>query len=137
MAIYPVVKGQKFPQTVVIPPRASLSEPTDRPKEAGDDLISFDSPSSPSDTRPPPPLKQKQEQEQAKSPQAKPPLDASHESTAEIQTMLASTGSRPKDGPLIDFHNDMQKSLPPASIKQSDSDESHDDDDDFVDAQEG
>jgi hypothetical protein len=126
MAIYPVVKGQKFRQKNVIPPRASLSDLNARTKEPhGDehDLIDFgdDSPAAqhPSST------------EQPQDTGNSPPLDPSHRSTAEIQEMLSSTGTRTKEGPLIDFHEDMQKDLP-SSIKRTDSTES---DDEFVDAQ--
>ncbi|KAK4136751.1 hypothetical protein BT67DRAFT_439757 [Trichocladium antarcticum] len=137
MHIYPIVEGQPFHERVVIPPRASLSEPAPRPKAVQGNLINLadDCPSAPSETRPPPP-RQEQEQEQvvvAKSPQEKPPLDASHTSTTEIQKMLVSTGAPAKDGPLIDFHSDMRKSLAPTSSRRTESDESHDEDD-FVDA---
>ena len=44
--------------------------------------------------------------------------------------MLATTGVKARDGPLIDFHQDMQKSLP-AKAKRSDTDESGDE---FLDA---
>jgi len=125
MAIYPVVKGQQFNQTVVIPPRTSLSEPSARPKAAHNsegDLIDFGG-DGPAPAQPSP-----KEQPQPSRPQ--PPLDPSHPSTTEVQELLASTGSR-KDGPLIDFHHDMKSNLP-GSIKRADSIES---DDEFVDAQ--
>ena len=43
----------------------------------------------------------------------------------------SSAGSSAKEGPLIDFHQDMKKDLP-SSIKRTDSTES---DDEFVDAE--
>ncbi|KAK4097524.1 Oxysterol-binding protein, partial [Parathielavia hyrcaniae] len=98
MAIYPIVKGQKFNTQNAIPPRASQSDPSARPKELDggqDDLIDFgdDSP----------------------APQQEP----------------STTTHRAKNGPLIDFHDDMKKDLP-GSAKRADSTES---DDEFVDAQ--
>jgi hypothetical protein len=105
MAIYPVVKGQKSNQQNVIPPRASLSEPTARPRgsSGGGDLIDFGGDASSS------------QQPSLKEPN-QPPLDPSHHGN---------------DGPLVDFHEDMKKGLP-GSIKRTDSTES---DDEFVDAQ--
>jgi hypothetical protein len=115
MAIYPIIKGQKFNQTIAIPPRSSLSESSDRPKDLDggeDNLIDFgDENPAPQQT---PPKEQAQPSVQAL-------LDSSHPSTADVQAMLASTGSR-KEGPLIDFHQDMKKDLTES-------------DDEFVDAQ--
>lgn len=118
MAIYPVIKGQRFNQKNVIPPRSSISDSASRPTDLHNhqepqsgDLIDFGDDKSPV------------------SEQNKPPLDASHKSTAEIQAMLASTGTRAKDSPLVDFHDDMKKTLP--NSKEADSD------DEFVDAHEG
>lgn len=62
---------------------------------------------------------------------AKPPIDSSHGSTAEIQEMLSSTGTRADGGPLINFHKDMKKGLP-TDLKRTDTGESNDE---FVDAQ--
>lgn len=121
MAIYPIVNGQKFDCKNVIPPRASLSEiprPTGRHVES--DLIDVGS---------------KEESPEKKEKEAldtgvKPPLDPSHKSTAEIQQLLASTGSPPADGPLIDFHNGMKKALSATDPKHGEvedsSDEFHD-----------
>jgi oxysterol-binding protein-related protein 8 len=114
MAIYPIIKGQKWDPKHVIPPRASTSEA--RPTSSGGDLIDFgdDKPSAakkeapPSETGP------------------KPPLDPSHKSTAEIQQMLTSTGATAREGPLIDFHNDMKKDLPSSQLKQADTEDSSD-----------
>ncbi len=127
MAIYPIIKGQKFNQTIAIPPRNSLSEPSDRPKDLDggeDNLIDFGD-DSPAPQQTPP-----KEQAQPSVPHAPLPLDSSHPSTADVQAMLASTGSR-KEGPLIDFHQDLNRDLP-SSVKRTDSTES---DDEFVDAQ--
>jgi hypothetical protein len=126
MAIYPIVKGQKFNQKNVIPPRASLSDLHARPKDTdGDepDLIDFGDDSSAA--------QQPSSMAQPRHTGNPPPLDPSHRSTAEVQEMLSSTGTRAKEGPLIDFHEDMKKDLP-SSIKRTDSAES---DDEFVDAQ--
>lgn len=125
MAIYPIVKGQKFSQKNAIPPRGSQPEPSAPPKTAPNDegdLIDFGDGTTPDEAPRP----------AERSPDGHPPLDPSHKSTAEIQAMLASTGSRAKEGPLIDFHHDMEKSLP-ASTKRSDSD--YESQDEFVDAQ--
>lgn len=131
MAIYPVVKGQKFEQKIVIPSRASLSESRPQTVRSGQgNLIDF------SDEKPAP--KERKVSEQTTSTKAsehsireKPPLDPAHGSTVEIQKMLASTGDRAKDGPLIDFHDELKKTLP-AHVKRANTDET---DDVFVDAQ--
>ncbi|KAK3986705.1 hypothetical protein QBC44DRAFT_247628 [Cladorrhinum sp. PSN332] len=124
MAIYPIVKGQRLEHKIVIPPRASFSDQAGRPQtlpgKNDDDLINLkdDEPSSPSTK----PLGKK------KPTGPKPALDSAHESTTEIQAMLAATSNRAKEGPLIDFHKDMKNDLP-----RSNTDDSHDEDD-FVDA---
>ncbi|SPQ17863.1 7e231aec-67c7-4089-9e36-ff27684d6f2a [Thermothielavioides terrestris] len=103
LAIYPIVKGQKFNQKNAIPHRPSLSDPGAGPKEhhtEEEHLINFDDEGS-----------------------APPQPSATAQSSA--------TGNRAKDGPLIDFHNDIKRDLP-ANVKRTDSTES---DDDFVDAQ--
>ncbi|KAK4231798.1 hypothetical protein QBC38DRAFT_465597 [Podospora fimiseda] len=123
MAIYPIVKGQRLEHKIVIPPRTSLSDQAARPPTSpgkdGDNLINLkdEKPSSAPVTSP-----------ETKPAGPKPALDSAHESTTEIQAMLAATGTRAKEGPLIDFHKDMKKGLP-----RSNTDDSHDDDD-FVDA---
>jgi hypothetical protein len=125
MAIYPIVKGQKFSKENMIPPRASPSGQSTQSKEPasdGGDLIDFGDDGSPYDTP--------QSSEQSLG--EKPPLEPSHKSTSEIQKMLASTGTGNKEGPLIDFHNDMEKSLP-SSVKRADSE--NESQDEFVDAQ--
>ncbi len=117
MAIYPIVAGQKFSQTIVIPSRASLSEQNARPRDltAGEsDLIDFGS-DAPAPQQPPP--------------NAQPPLDLPQPGTATGE-LLASTGSR-QDGALNDFHHDLKRDLP-RSLKRAESTES---DDEFVDAQ--
>ncbi|KAL2023452.1 hypothetical protein VTK56DRAFT_2448 [Thermocarpiscus australiensis] len=126
MAIYPIVKGQKFDHKNMIPPRATQSEASARPAEVSNerDLIDF------GDDEPPSEVRQPSEQKSKDKPQ--PPLDPPHESTTEVQGMRSTTGSRAEEGPLIDFHEDVEKSLP-ASFKRSDSEESQDE---FVDAQE-
>ncbi|KAK4240842.1 Oxysterol-binding protein-like protein OBPalpha [Achaetomium macrosporum] len=130
MAIYPIVKGQKFDQRNMIPPpRASHSEPKEPQKEPNGDcgnLIDFDDDTS---TALPQPSNKDQSEEQNRG--YRPPIDPSHNSTSEIQEMLSSTGSRAKEGPLIDFHEDMKKDLP-GTIKRTDTAESEDE---FVDAQ--
>ena len=131
MAIYPIVKGQKFEPKNVIPPRASLSDPAARPLtliSKDDDLINFseDQPSTVDKTAETRTLEHKPAG-------PKPPLDPSHESTVEIQELLAATGERKKEGPLIDFHNDLKKDLPVGGPCRSNTDDSHDEDE-FVDA---
>lgn len=115
----------------MIPPRTSISDPAARPltfKSKDDDLISFseDQPSTVDETA--------ETTTPERNPAApKPPLDPSHESTVEIQELLAATGERKKEGPLINFHNDMRKDLPVGGARRSNTDDSHDEDD-FVDA---
>ncbi|GAB1310086.1 Oxysterol-binding protein OBPa [Madurella fahalii] len=124
MAIYPIVKGQKFSQKNMIPPRGSISEPSARSKETHPnegDLIDFGEDKTPYET----PLPSEQSRSE------KPPLDQSHKSTSEIQTMLDSTGGRAKEGPLIDFYHELKKDLP-VETKRSDSE--HESQDEFVDA---
>lgn len=121
MAIYPIVKGQRFVEKNPIPPRIPIASPS---KEAHPPVLTADH--------------EKLDHERAvagkepvdTAPKAHPPLDPPHESTEEIQTLLAATGTVAKGGPLIDFHEDMAKDLP--AIKKVDTDDSHDE---FVDAQ--
>ncbi|KAH8890842.1 oxysterol-binding protein [Thozetella sp. PMI_491] len=116
LAIYPIVKGQKGSEKNVIPPRASLeaTKPVSVPASAEDDLIDFGQNDAP--------------------PAAAAPIDAKHNSTSEIQAMLSATGNpAEKGGSLIDFHDDLKKELPSASIKRSETQESQDS---FVDANE-
>jgi len=117
MAIYPILKGQKFDCKNVIPPRASLSE-ISRPisDHAEGDLIDFGSKEEASE---------KKEKETLDT-GVKPPLDPSHKSTAEIQQLLASTGSPPADGPLLDFHNGMKKALAATDPKHGEAEDSSD-----------
>lgn len=132
MAIYPIIRGQKFNQQNAIPPRASLevSESPKEPHSAEGNLIDFGdgdpTPQPPLEKEPPAPV-----QEQPQAPVSQPPLDPSHRSTTEIQEMLSATGSRAKDGPLLDFHEDMKKDLP-GSVKRTNTAGSEDE---FVDAQ--
>lgn len=119
MAIYPIVKGQQPNRRISIPPRGSISGLSSRatatPAASNEgDLIDFGQNEASSPAGPPP------------------PLDTSHKSTTEIQTMLSATGTRANtEGSLIDFHEDMKKSLP-AGVKRTDTSESNDE---FVDAQ--
>ncbi len=106
LAIYPIVAGQKASPKNAIPPRASLTETR---TAASGDLIDFGQDDSTA------------------------PIDASHKSTSEIQSMLLATGDKAPEGSLIDFHEDLQKELPSAGLQRSDTGESHDD---FVDANE-
>ena len=153
MAIYPIIKGQKFNQQNVIPPRASLevNELAKEPHSNDGNLIDFgDSEPTPQPpvakqqpplaTEQPAPVEEQpapvEEQpapvkEQPQAPVSQPPLDPSHRSTTEIQEMLSATGSRAKDGPLFDFHEDMKKGLP-GSVKRTNTGGSEDE---FVDAQ--
>ncbi|KAK3394446.1 hypothetical protein B0H63DRAFT_460927 [Podospora didyma] len=124
MAIYPIIAGQKWDRKIVIPPRGSMSRPgssrqTVAPSAASGsaDLIDFGGPS---------------ESSTSLSSEDKPPLDSSHKSTAEIQTLLSATGSTANQGPLIDFHQDLKQTLPAGGVKRTDTEESEDD---FVDAQ--
>ncbi|KAL0474464.1 hypothetical protein QR685DRAFT_429944 [Neurospora intermedia] len=121
MAIYPILKGQRFVEKNTIPPRTPVASPS---KEAHPPVPTIDH--------------EKLDHEEAAAepepvdtaPKVHPPLEPSHESTTEIQKLLVATGAVAKEGPLIDFHEDMAKDLPP--IKKVDTDDSHDE---FVDAQ--
>ena len=146
------MKGQKPDRRNVIPPRGSITglsshaappahhpadehpvenHPTEqRPLQPpaaddGGDLIDFGQ----NDAAPPPVSKQSEPQTQ---PESRPPIDANHRSTAEIQSMLSQTGAPAPGGPLIDFHQDMKKTLP-AGLQRADTAESNDE---FVDAHE-
>ncbi|KAL2174668.1 uncharacterized protein P884DRAFT_279907 [Thermothelomyces heterothallicus CBS 202.75] len=102
MAIYPIVKGQKPNQKNAIPPRASLGESSaGRAAPQSGEGDLIDFGDDGSTSQRP-----SQEQRRA-------------------------LASRNQDGPLLDFHKDMEKDLP-GSIRRTDSTES---DDDFVDAQ--
>ncbi|KAK0662053.1 hypothetical protein QBC41DRAFT_32477 [Cercophora samala] len=149
MAIYPIIPGQKSENRMVIPPRASFSESRPQTAHSNDENIinlNSDGPSTDSNREPAPvhattlPTKISESSISTKASSVsveqgqgeKPPLDSNHGSTAEIQTMLAATGGKPKDGPLIDFHDDMKKTLP-ANPKRVSTEDSQDDV--FVDAQ--
>lgn len=43
------------------------------------------------------------------------PVDQSHKSTTDIQSLLTATGEPKQDGPLIDFHDQIKKDLPQVS----------------------
>lgn len=98
MAIFPVVDGQKPSPQNAIPahktePPASQEPPKDAaPKEQPqDDLIDFGQNDEAAETKPAP----------AKTP-------------GEIEQLLSSTG-KPAGGPLLDFTQDVKKSLPPGT----------------------
>ena len=114
MAIYPIVRGQQVNQKKAIAPRA---EPSSAPAASvpEGDLIDFGQDDPPA------------------APARRAPLDQAHNSTAEIQGLLAATGVPAKEGALIDFHEDLKKELPRAAIKRSDTEESNDN---FLDAHE-
>ena len=124
MAIYPIVKGQKATQRNAIPPRGtSFSGPSAQhapeTQESGD-LIDFGGDDKPADLPAPmQPTTSGQKQ------------DPKVESSGEISGLLRQTGTPAPNGPLIDFHEDLQKNIP--SVKRSDTEESHDE---FVDAHE-
>lgn len=129
MAIYPIVKGQRFVEKNPIPPRTPLVSPS---KEAHPPVLTadherLDHHDEPTTAKEPVAMTKEPVDT---APKVHPPLDSSHESTTEIQTLLAATGTVAKEGPLIDFHDDMKKDLP--AIKKVDSQDSHDE---FVDAQ--
>ncbi|KAK0746298.1 hypothetical protein B0T18DRAFT_411321 [Schizothecium vesticola] len=120
MAIFPIIKGQRWEPKHVIPPRT----PTQPPHPGDGNLVDV------SDAQPslPPSVTERPEPETL---EAKPPIDSSHTSTTEIQQMLSSTGTRAQGGPLIDFHKDLKKGLP-TDLKRTDTEGSNDE---FVDAQ--
>ena len=120
MAIYPILEGQKWDPKNVIPPRASISgseTPNTASRSAEVGLINAGQNNVPSSSR---------EVQKVNA-----PIDPSHGSTAEIQEMLAATGSRATNEPLIDFHEDLDKSFP-AGVKGVETENSSDE---FVDAQ--
>ena len=110
LQIYPVLKGQKLDGKNAIPPwttNASVAQPT---TNHFDDLIDFG--------------------QNDPAPSQMPALDARHNSTAEIQSLLSSTGTPAPTGPLIDFQDDLKKELP-QSLKRQNTEGSVDD---FFDA---
>lgn len=118
LAIYPIVDGPKDSGSNVIPPRSEVeSEPKateTKPAELQhDDLLDFS-----------------QDETAVESPRSPPGYDPRVESTGEISGLLKATG-KPYDGPLIDFHHDLKKTIP--SVQRSDTAESNDI---FVDAKE-
>lgn len=123
LAIYPIVKGQKASQRNAIPPRGtSFSGPSanQAPEAKGSgDLIDFGGDDNAADL--PAPMQPTSGQKE----------DPKVESSGEISGLLKQTGTPAPNGPLIDFHEDLQKNVP--SIKRSDTEESNDD---FVDAHE-
>lgn len=125
-SIYPVLRGQKLSETNSIPPRGSTAGANAQtaPADEEADLIDF---GQNGDSAPP------AQKPVESTPENEPAIDVHHKSTAEIQSMLAATGTPPvQDEPLLDFHQDMKKDLP-RSLKRGDTEESHDE---FVDAQE-
>lgn len=113
LAIYPILSGQKATAANPIPPRQteSAEAAAPAPKESlQNDLIDFGQSDAPSE----PPK----------------PVAPELESTGEISSLLKSTG-KSTEGPLIDFHHDLKKSVP--AMSRSDTTSSNDV---FVDAKE-
>jgi oxysterol-binding protein-related protein 8 len=100
MAIFPIVKGQKPNQANAIPPRGSVSAPSEQPvppteaKGGNDDLIDFGQNEAPASQEP--------AAQATKAPAEK----------NDVEGMLKATGKEAADGPLIDFHEDMKKNIP-------------------------
>lgn len=118
LAIYPILAGQKQDSSNQIPPRPAESKSAPAPdaaKSTHDDLIDFGQDDAP--VQPPQPQR----------PTAS--LQSNVESTGEISGLLKSTGKPAADGPLLDFHHDLQKTIP--EIRRSDTTGSTDA---FVDA---
>jgi hypothetical protein len=158
LAIYHILKGQRRDTRNSIPPRGSISGPSSHPPSAeqppvehhpseqrtakppaadlGGDLIDFGQddaqPPAPKQPEPNPQPKLELKPEPEPEPEDRPALDDKHKSTAEIQSMLSQTGSPAPGGPLIDFHQDLNTTLP-AGLKKADTAESSDE---FVDAHE-
>ncbi|RKU40648.1 hypothetical protein DL546_000537 [Coniochaeta pulveracea] len=76
----------------------------------------------------PPPASAVAHESESKGP--RPPIDPQHPSSTEIQSMLSETGTAAPGGPLLDFHHEMQSSLP-KQLKREDTLESNDE---FLDA---
>ncbi|KAK3336414.1 Oxysterol-binding protein [Cercophora scortea] len=123
MAIYPIVKGQRYKPVNWIPPRGSISGPS---THAAQPSTGHGSAEAGKDSG----LPKVQERSSSSLNEDPPAIDPAHKSTAEIQALLSATGARPTNGPLIDFHQDMKKSLP-HSVKRSDTEDSNDE---FLDA---
>lgn len=120
LAIYPILAGQKQNSSIQIPPRPAESKAAPAPesvKPTNDDLIDFGQDDAP--VKPPQPQR----------PTAS--LQSNVESTGEISGLLKSTGKPAADGPLLDFHHDLQKTIP--EVRRSDTTGSTDA---FVDAKE-
>lgn len=127
MAIYPIIPGQKPSERNVIPPHAPTEHPTSASKpateKASNDLIDF----GPSEGSAP---------AAAPVPAENPAVAAaaqnhSSNSSTEIRQLLANTGQKAPDGPLIDFTTDMKHDLPKtqpaqAPLKRSETEESND-----------
>ena len=124
MAIFPIVKGQKWDAKHVIPPRASI-RPADsaegKPTNVGDKPLTL--PAS------------VQEHAGSAAPKANPPIDPSHASTVEIQEMLSRTGSQAQKGHVVDFHSDVRRDTKnglPSVLRRTSTEDSNEE---FVDAQ--
>lgn len=136
MAIAPILPGQKSTDKHIIPPRrasqtpsvpqpnvATTAAPQPHPPApvAEDDLIDFgQNDDTPNEVHPKAPQVENHKPDPAQK---------------DLEAMLASTSSaKAPPGPLLDFHDDMKKSLPAGgvpSLKRADTSES----DEFVDAE--
>ena len=151
-AIYPIVDGQKADERhAVIAPRAPVKDdsfekalkPEESAKPAAEDesedLIDFGQ----HDEKPPaaaPPVTTEKSGGDSKSEVKE---EDRPKPKGEITDLLSTTGKSAPDGPLIDFHEDMKKAVPPSSstapppvgtIKRADSAEESADE--FHDAEE-
>ncbi|KAK2065849.1 oxysterol-binding protein [Colletotrichum caudatum] len=114
LAIYPILPGQKASPTIADPPHGSLTaevpapaeqdqaakDPVVRQQGGGNDLIDFDDA---------PPVAQEQ-----------------NSGSRDIESMLNNTGSKPAEGPLMDFTTDMKKNVPPLKRADTSEDSFHD-----------
>lgn len=118
MDIYPIVDGQKPRSANAIPPRPHSDEPpAAQPKE--DELINFGHDGQPTTDLPKAIARPSVEKS-----------DPKFESTGEISGLLKSTGDNASQGPLLNFHEDLKKSIP--GLRREDTSDSQE----FVDAKE-
>jgi hypothetical protein len=125
--VTPILRGQKFNEKHAIPPHQSQQQPQPRQPQA--DLIDFgqNESSHPSKEAKPQMPSQPSDLKAAQSKNG-------GQGQKDMEHMLASSSTAQVgqgQGPLLDFHNGMNNSLPKVTLKRSDTSE-----DEFVDAEE-
>ncbi|WDK14172.1 oxysterol-binding protein [Colletotrichum graminicola] len=129
LAIYPILPGQKASATTADPSHGPLTAevqspaeqaPVVRQQDGGNDLIDFgDAPATTSAAATP--------STPATEPSAAAPPVAQEQRSGskDIESMLNKTGSKPAEGPLMDFTTDM-KNVPPLKRADTSEDSFHD-----------